>query len=114
MSWNYAFLLFSLGPECIPGSQGKTYIGVNNMIINPDSQGVGEIGTSSRNVFMGYHNDEVKTKEVFHDHWFKSGDLGKVDENGTMWMCGRLKELIITAGGKNIAPIPIGKYSCIL
>ena len=56
---------------------------------------------------MGYHRDEVKTKEAFEDGWFKSGDLGKLDEDQFLWMSGRLKELIITAGGENIAPIPI-------
>ena len=78
------------------------------MILNPGSDGVGEICTSSRNVFMGYHNDETKTKEAFEDgHWFRSGDLGKFDQDGFLWLSGRLKELIITAGGENVAPVPI-------
>jgi long-chain-fatty-acid--CoA ligase ACSBG len=56
---------------------------------------------------MGYQKDEAKTKEAFQDGYFKSGDLGKIDQDGFMWMSGRLKELLITAGGENIAPIPI-------
>ena len=56
---------------------------------------------------MGYHRDEVKTREAFEENWFKSGDLGKLDEDQFLWMSGRLKELIITAGGENIAPLPI-------
>ena len=56
---------------------------------------------------MGYHRDEEKTREAFQDGWLKSGDLGKFDEDGFLWMSGRLKELIITAGGENIAPVPI-------
>ena len=96
-----------LGISCLPGSVGQSYTGVNNRILDPDSQGIGEIATKSRNVFMGYHKDETKTKEAFEDGWFKSGDLGRIDQNGFMWMEGRIKELIITAGGENIAPIPI-------
>ena len=56
---------------------------------------------------MGYHKDEAKTKDAFQDGWFKSGDLGRLDEDQFLWMSGRLKELVITAGGENIAPIPI-------
>ena len=57
---------------------------------------------------MGYQKDELKTKECFTpDHFFKSGDIGRMDQNGFLWMGGRLKELLITSGGENIAPIPI-------
>ena len=93
---------------CRPGSVGKPLDGVYNKILNPDENGFGEIATRSRNVFMGYHNDEEKTQEAFDpDGWFKSGDIGRVDQDGYLWISGRLKELIITSGGENIAPIPI-------
>jgi acyl-CoA synthetase (AMP-forming)/AMP-acid ligase II len=62
---------FCLGPLCKPGSAGQAYVGVHNTILNPDENGIGEIATNSRNVFMGYHRDEVKTKEAFEDGWFK-------------------------------------------
>ena len=98
----------NMGQEkCRPGSVGQNYIGVNNRILNPDSNGIGEIATKSRNVFMGYHKNEIKTKEVFVNGWFKSGDLGRIDQDGFMWVMGRLKEIIITAAGENIAPVPI-------
>ena len=100
-------MITSIGNLCKPGSAGQAYLGVHNTILNPDEDGVGEIATKSRNVFMGYHKDEIRTKEAFQDGWFKSGDLGKFDEDKFLWMCGRLKELIITAGGENIPPIPI-------
>lgn len=96
------------GPLNKPGSEGKTYFGVSNRILNPNEEGCGEIATRSRNVFMGYQKDELKTKEAFdEDGWFRSGDIGRIDSEGFMWLSGRLKELIITAGGENIAPVPI-------
>ena len=56
---------------------------------------------------MGYHKEEAKTKEVFDDGWYLSGDLGQFDPDGLLWLTGRSKELIITAGGENIAPVLI-------
>jgi len=95
------------GPKCRPGSTGQAYIGVNNKILDPDENGFGEVAVSSRNVFMGYHKDPIRTEESFQDGWFKTGDLGRFDEDGFLWISGRSKELIITAGGENIAPVPI-------
>ena len=96
------------GPACLPGSVGKAYIGMENKILDPDENGFGEIASYGRFVFMGYQKDETKTKECFTpDYYFKSGDIGRIDENGFLWMGGRLKELLITSGGENIAPIPI-------
>ena len=96
------------GPLCKLGSSGLPFLGVTSKILNPDSDGIGEIATRSRNIFMGYHKDEMRTKEVFDSEgWYKSGDLGRIDQDGFYWVCGRIKELIITSGGENIAPIPI-------
>ena len=81
---------------------------MNNKLLNPDSDGIGEICTKSRNVFMGYHNDEIRTKEAIdEDGWYKSGDLGRMDQDGFLWISGRIKELLITSGGENIPPVPI-------
>ena len=109
VSDTYLLMGFELtGPLCKLGSSGLPFLGVTSKIINPDSDGIGEIATRSRNIFMGYHKDEMRTKEVFDSEgWYKSGDLGRIDQDGFYWICGRIKELIITSGGENIAPIPI-------
>ena len=104
--WNF-FNAYILGQDNKPGSVGLSYFGLNNTILNPDREGCGEVATKSRNVFMGYHKEEAKTKEVFDDGWYLSGDLGQFDPDGLLWLTGRSKELIITAGGENIAPILI-------
>ncbi len=65
----------------------------------------GEIETQGVNVFGGYWNNETATKDVFTDDgWFKTGDLGSLDSEGYLTITGRKKEIIVTAGGKNVAP----------
>jgi long-chain acyl-CoA synthetase len=52
----------------------------------------------------GYWQNDAANNEVFADSWFRSGDLGRLDEDGFLYITGRKKELIVTAGGKNVAP----------
>tara|TARA_R110002051_G_scaffold33917_3_gene75444 strand:+ start:17694 stop:19517 length:1824 start_codon:yes stop_codon:yes gene_type:complete len=64
----------------------------------------GEIQAKGVCVFDGYWNNQAATDEVFEDGWFKTGDIGKIDEEGYLEITGRKKEIIVTAGGKNVAP----------
>ncbi|KAM3828530.1 long-chain-fatty-acid--CoA ligase ACSBG1 [Vipera latastei] len=103
------------GPFCLsgphvyrPNSCGKVVPGCLVKIVNKDEHGNGEICFWGRTVFMGYLNMEDKTREVIdQDGWLHSGDLGKMDKDGFVYVTGRIKELIITAGGENIPPIPL-------
>lgn len=87
---------------------GITIPGTKTKIYNADEEGKGEICLYGRNIFMGYLLDKDNTDESLdRDGWLHSGDQGKIDEKGFVYITGRLKELLITAGGENIPPVPI-------
>jgi Long-chain acyl-CoA synthetases (AMP-forming) len=85
------------------GSCGKTIIGTEIKIDNPDEDGNGEIIFKGRNTFMGYMNNKEATQETIDDNGFlHSGDIGRLDNDGYLFITGRKKEIIITAGGENV------------
>ncbi|XP_032380556.1 long-chain-fatty-acid--CoA ligase ACSBG1 [Etheostoma spectabile] len=104
----------STGPHFMSGpkayklpSCGKVVPGCRYKMANIDSE-TGEICFWGRNIFMGFLNMEDKTREALdEDGWLHSGDLGKIDGEGFLFITGRIKELIITAGGENVPPLPI-------
>lgn len=82
--------------------------GCDLMIANPDENGEGEICMRGRNIMMGYLKNEQATRETIDSQGYvHSGDRGKIDSDGFLHITGRIKELIITAGGENIAPVPV-------
>ncbi|HEY8562039.1 MAG TPA: AMP-binding protein [Pyrinomonadaceae bacterium] len=92
------------GNKLLRGSVGKPLPGVEVRIDNPDENGVGEVVARGQNVMLGYYNNEEATEAVLHDRWLRTGDLGKLDEDGNLYIVGRSKDVIIDSNGKNIYP----------
>ncbi|HEV7846406.1 MAG TPA: long-chain fatty acid--CoA ligase [Thermoleophilaceae bacterium] len=81
------------------GSVGKPQKGVEVRIADD-----GEVLIKGPNIFQGYYKNDDATKETLEDGWLHTGDLGRLDEDGFLYITGRKKDIIITAGGKNITP----------
>ncbi len=88
-----------------PGSTGLIIDCNKVRIANKNENGIGEIQVTGKNVFKGYYNDEEETQKSFTaDGWFKTGDLGYIDDDGFLFVTGRIKNLIILSNGKNVSP----------
>jgi long-chain acyl-CoA synthetase len=87
------------------GSAGKALSNVDLRIAAADTEGVGEIEARGPNVFAGYRNRPEETAAAFTpDGWFRTGDLGRLDDDGYLYVVGRSKELIVLPDGKNVFP----------
>ena len=74
-------------------------------ILEPDENGIGEVAVKGPMVMKGYYNMPEETAAMFtEDGWFKTGDLGKLDNENYLYLAGRAKNMIVTEGGKNVFP----------
>ncbi|CAH0479410.1 unnamed protein product [Peronospora belbahrii] len=86
------------------GTCGITIDGAETKV----APGTDELIFSGRNIMMGYLKGEQQTKETIDENgWLHLGDCGKIDKDGFMTITGRIKELIVTAGGENVPPVII-------
>ena len=94
----------------IPYSIGRALSQTQIHLAFPDAEGVGELCISGPSVMKGYYNN-AETEDTFTvNGWFRTGDLATIDKNGNVFIQGRLKELIVTSGGKKASPSNIENY----
>ncbi|HEX4456445.1 MAG TPA: AMP-binding protein, partial [Polyangia bacterium] len=93
------------GTRLLPGAVGEPLPGIDVRIDNPDARGVGEVVASGPNVMLGYFENPEATKEVIGgDGWLHTGDLGRFDDDGRLYIVGRKKEMILGPSGENVYP----------
>ena len=86
------------------GSVGQVIPGLDIKLENIDANGIGEITIKGSSIMKGYYKDEALTNENIVEQYFHTGDLGKIDEDGYIYLCGRNKSMIVLKNGKKIFP----------
>lgn len=86
------------------GSCGTPIPGVEIRLVNKDENGDGEIQVRAESVMKGYYKNDQATMAVFDQEWFRTGDIGRLDRNGMLYITGRVKNLIVLKNGKNVYP----------
>ncbi|HEX8719475.1 MAG TPA: AMP-binding protein [Pyrinomonadaceae bacterium] len=85
-------------------SVGKPLPGVEVRISDPDASGIGEVIARGPNVMLGYYQNEQATQSAVVSRWLHTGDLGRLDDEGNLYLVGRSKEIIVDTNGKNVYP----------
>src|SRR6266852_6313257 len=88
----------------LAGTVGKSLPGVEVRISDPDPAGVGEVIARGPNVMLGYFGNEEATRQALVDRWLYTGDLGRIDDEGNLYLVGRSKDIIVDTNGKNVYP----------
>jgi long-chain acyl-CoA synthetase len=83
---------------------GKPLPGVDIRIVEPGRDGIGQVAVRGKTVMLGYLDDPAQTADTIRDGWLLTGDLGRLDGEGHLHLVGRVKNMIVTAGGKNVYP----------
>ncbi|MBX7115064.1 MAG: AMP-binding protein [Myxococcaceae bacterium] len=94
----------SPGNKRLPGTVGRALPGVELKILEPDASGIGEVIAKGPNVMAGYFEDRDATDAILKNGWLYTGDLGRIDADGRLYLVGRKKDVIIDANGKNVFP----------
>ena len=92
------------GDKVIPGSVGRPLPGIDVKIHAPDARGIGEVIAKGPNVMAGYFENAAATSDTLIEGWLHTGDLGKFDADGNLYIVGRKKEMILGPSGENVYP----------
>ncbi|HEY1553697.1 MAG TPA: AMP-binding protein, partial [Kofleriaceae bacterium] len=92
------------GDTMIPGSVGRPLPGIDVRIDSPDGNGIGEVIAKGPNVMAGYFENAEATAQTIQDGWLHTGDLGRLDDDGNLYIVGRKKEMILGPSGENVYP----------
>ena len=94
-----------------PESVGMLFPGLKGKIVDD------ELWLSGNNLMLGYYNNDDENKKSLFDEWFKTGDLARFDEDGYLYITGRIKDLIVLSNGENVSPAYIeskmNEFACI-
>jgi long-chain acyl-CoA synthetase len=92
------------GDKIIAGSVGRALPGIDVRIDHPDAGGIGEVIAKGPNVMTGYFENPDATAQTLQNGWLHTGDLGRIDDDGNLFIVGRKKEMILGPSGENVYP----------
>jgi long-chain acyl-CoA synthetase len=90
--------------KLVSGTVGKPLPGIEVKILDPNASGIGEVIARGANIMVGYYENEDATRQTLVNRWLHTGDIGKLDDEGNLYLVGRSKEVILDASGKNVYP----------